>query len=151
MGTTIGHVKPHGALYNKAADNYSVALTIAKAIKKIDPALQLYGLPGSELETAAKNEGILFCKEVFCDRTYTDDGRLSPRTKENALINSAHEALSQAMQVIKEKTITSTSGKLINIEADTLCIHGDGPHAVEFARMIRAGLEKEHITIVACK
>ena len=150
-GVRMAHVKPHGALYNKASDDYSTALTIAKAVKMIDPSLQLFGMGNSELERAAKNEGIRFCKEIFCDRTYTDEGRLSPRTLKNALINSAEQAVLQTLQAIKEKTITSASGKLINLEADTICIHGDGPHAVEFAQIINEMLKKEHIIIGSCK
>lgn len=150
-GTSLNHVKPHGALYNSAADNYTIALTVVKAIKSIDPALKIYGMPNSELENAAKKGGVRFCKEVFCDRTYTEEGRLTPRTYENAMINTADEAVSQSIRSIKENTIASTSGKLIGIAPDTLCIHGDGPHAVEFAKTIRTALEKEHIIIAACK
>lgn len=150
-GTSLNHVKPHGALYNSAADNYTIASTVVNAIKSIDPVLKIYGMPNSELENAARKEGIRFCKELFCDRTYTDEGRLTPRTQNNALINSTEEAVLRALQAIKEKTIASTSGKLINIAPDTLCIHGDGPHAVEFAKTISTALEKEHIIIAACK
>lgn len=149
-GTSMRHVKPHGALYNNAAVNYSIASTVAKAVKSIDPSLYLYGLANSESERAAKKEGIKFCREVFCDRTYTNEGMLTPRAAGNALINTSDQALLQVLQVIKDKTVTSTSGKLINMEADTLCIHGDGPHAVEFVKTIRSGLEKENITIAAC-
>ena len=150
-GTSLNHVKPHGALYNTAADNYTIASTVVKAIKSIDPALKIYGMPNSELEKAARKEGIRFCTEMFCDRTYTEEGRLTPRTHNNALINSTQDAVSCALQAIKEKTITRTSGKLINIAPNTLCIHGDGPHALEFAKTIRIALEKEHIIIAACK
>lgn len=150
-GTSLSHVKPHGALYNRAAKDPAIASIITEAIKSVDPALPLFGMPNSELERIALHEGIRFCKEVFCDRTYTNEGRLLPRTHEHALIDSSDMAVLQALQAIKEKTITSNTGNLINVEADTLCIHGDGPYAVEFAKNIRVALEKENIIVAVCK
>ena len=150
LGQQLKHIKPHGALYNASAINYSIASIIATAIKSTDPSLKLFGMPNTASERAANNEGIAFCREVFCDRSYTDEGMLTPRAASNALINASDQALLQVLQVIKENTVTSTSGKKISMEVDTLCIHGDGLYAVEFVNTIRAGLEKENITIAAC-
>lgn len=151
LNEPLRHVKPHGSLYNASAGNHDIASTIARAVKSVSPSLMLFGMPHTESERAAKKEGLRYCREVFCDRTYNDKGMLSPRTESNAFINSTEKALSQAIQAIQQKTVTTTSGKAISMEADTLCIHGDGAQAVQFAKTIKEGLEKQHIIIGACK
>lgn len=151
MGATLHHVKPHGALYNAAAKNPILSQTIAKAINVIDKNLLVYGLPNSFSEKAAIDSGLKFYGEFFSDRTYTDDGSLTPRTEKNALVNSPDAALNQVLQVIIEGTVKSISGKIIPIKTDTICIHGDGVHAVEFAKVIREGLEKNQINIESAK
>lgn len=151
MGATLHHVKPHGALYNAAAKDPLLSQTITKAIKFVDEKILVYGLPNSWSEKAALGCGLTFYKEFFSDRTYTDDGSLTPRTEKNALVNSVDAALNQVLQVITEGTVKTVSGKIIPLTADTICIHGDGLHAVEFVKTIREGLEKNHVNIGSAK
>ena len=147
LGTQLHHVKPHGALYNKSAKDYQTAIAIAKAVADVNPNLILYGLPNSESEKAAREQKLKFYCEVFADRSYTDEGMLTPRSAENALIMSATDSLNQVIKMIEEGTVKSTSGKIIPIKADTICIHGDGEHAVEFAKTIREGLKNKHFEL----
>ncbi len=151
MGTKMHHVKPHGALYNAAAVKPELASAIVSAIKSIDENLILYGLPDSELEKAALKDGVRFAAEVFSDRTYTDQGMLTPRTAPNAMIVDVNESIHQVLQMVKEGTVLSTHKKIIQIKADTICIHGDGMHAVEFAEKICVSLNKNNILIQSIK
>jgi UPF0271 protein len=151
MGIKMSHVKPHGALYNTAAVKPELASVIVSAIKSIDENLILYGLPGSELEKAALNECVRFAAEVFSDRTYTDEGRLTPRTAANAMIVDADDSIHQVLQMINDGTVLSTNKKIIHIKADTICIHGDGAHAVEFAEKISVSLNNNNILIQPIK
>ena len=146
-GTFLHHVKPHGALYNQSARSEKLAATIALAIKDINEKLIVFGLSGSNSIIKAKEIGLKTANEVFADRTYQEDGSLTPRSKENALIEDADKSLQQVLQMIKERTVTTLSGKIIPISADTVCIHGDGRHAIELARRIRETLENEKIKI----
>ena len=141
------HVKPHGALYNISAKDASIAKAIARAVKDFDQHLLLYGLSGSYSISEAKTIGLKTASEVFADRTYSDDGKLTPRSQSNALIEVADKAISQVLQMIKQRTVTSISGKTIPITAETICIHGDGKYAVELATKIHDALEKENIMI----
>ncbi|MEI9944302.1 MAG: 5-oxoprolinase subunit PxpA [Chitinophagaceae bacterium] len=146
---TISHVKPHGALYNMSAKNKTIAKTIAHTVKDFNKELVLFGLSGSHSISEAKAAGLKTANEVFADRTYQDDGSLTPRKEPNALIEDAVRAAGQVLQMIKEKTITSGTRKKIAILADTICIHGDGKHAVEFAKIISENLKKNNIVIKA--
>jgi UPF0271 protein len=146
-GLTLHHVKPHGALYNKAAKDEATAIAIAEAVYSIDPSLILFGLANSESGKAAKKLGLPFYNEVFADRTYTDQGQLTPRTEANAMITNDEEAIQQVMQMLQEETVTSTNGKIISIQADTICIHGDGEHAVSFAKHINKMIKSSNIKI----
>jgi UPF0271 protein len=128
-GANLKHVKPHGALYNAAAVSKDISDTIASAIHDFDPNLILYGLANSELIRSAQAKGLKFKQEVFADRTYQSDGTLTPRTQPNALIEREQESISQVMQMIQTKTVTVLDGSRIPIQADTVCIHGDGAHA----------------------
>ncbi|MBI5858155.1 MAG: LamB/YcsF family protein [Sphingobacteriales bacterium] len=136
FGSTLHHVKPHGALYNMAARAKPIAAVIALAIKDVNEQLVLYGLSGSHLITEAKKIGLKTASEVFADRTYQDDGRLTPRSKNNALINDTDKAVEQVLQMIEKGTVISVNGISVPIVAETICIHGDGEHAVEFAKAI---------------
>lgn len=149
LGTKLHHVKPHGALYNMSAKDVSIAKVIATAVKDFDPHLILFGLSGSHSIQQAKELGLKTASEVFADRTYQEDGSLTPRSQIGALIEDTGAAVNQALQMIKEKTVIATSGKKIPIIADTICIHGDGKHAVEFAQQIHSTIEKEGIKIQA--
>jgi UPF0271 protein len=133
----LHHVKPHGALYNMAARDLLLAKMIATAVKDFDETLVLYGLSGSHLITEARTIGLATASEVFADRTYNDDGSLTPRSQPNALIEDEEKSMLQVMQMITEGTVTTTSGKLIPIVAETICIHGDGKNARRFAKKIR--------------
>jgi len=141
------HVKPHGALYNMSVKNISIAKAIAIAVKDHNTHLVLFGLSGSHSITEAKKVGLKTAGEVFADRTYEDDGSLTVRSQPHALIEDSNKAIQQVLQMIKEKTITTRSGKVIPILAETICVHGDGKNAPEFAKQINKALKKEHITI----
>jgi UPF0271 protein len=136
----IEHVKPHGALYNMSAKDPLLAKTIARAVKDFDPGLILMGLSGSHSIIQAKELGLKTSSETFADRTYQDDGSLTPRSHLNALINDTGKAVGQVLQMINEETVTTVSGKKIPIFAETVCIHGDGKHAVEFAKAIHEAI-----------
>jgi UPF0271 protein len=147
FGAKINHVKPHGALYNLSAKNATVAHVIAKAVYDLDTAFVLLGLSGSHSITEAKKIGLRTASEVFADRTYQDDGNLTPRTQNQALIDKEEKSIQQVLQMIKNKTVTSNNGKQIAITAETVCIHGDGAHAVDLAKAINQALQKNHIQI----
>jgi UPF0271 protein len=147
LGGHLHHVKPHGAMYNFAAKNADAARAIAEAVRQIDPELILFGLSGSEYISIAEGTGLRCSSEVFADRTYVSDGSLTPRTEANALIGDTSTAMSQVLQMIKAGTVTATDGTAIPIRADTICIHGDGAHALEFASAIRQTLAENNIQV----
>ena len=139
-GTWLHHVKPHGALYNRAAKDPEVSKRICNAVRDVDPSLILYGLSNSIAAQEAAYHDLHFMHEAFADRTYQDDGSLTPRTKYNALIHDSNSAVNQVLQMVEQGVVTTVSGKIIQVKADTICIHGDGPHAVLFAREIYQAL-----------
>lgn len=145
--TKLHHVKPHGALYNMSARDPLLANCIAKAIKDFDASLILFGLSGSYSISEAKAIGLKTKSEVFADRTYQDDGSLTPRSEPGALIDETDKVVKQVLQMIKERTVTTVSGKTIPIIAETICIHGDGEHALEFAKAIHDTLIKNNLII----
>lgn len=148
-GGRLQHVKPHGALYNMAAKNLNLSEAIAEAVYKIDPELILFGLSGSELVKAGQRIGLRTANEVFADRTYQADGTLTLRREPNALITDTEEAVEQVIRMVKEKKVYTMQEQDINIQADTVCIHGDGAHALEFARNIRKLLGQADVLIRA--
>lgn len=135
-GVALHHIKPHGALYNMAARDKALAAAIAKAVKDAGENLVLYGLSNSCLISEAKAIGLQTASEVFADRTYTEDGSLTPRSQPNALIENEDQAINQVLQMVKEKTVTATTGKHVPLIAETVCIHGDGKNAVGFAKRL---------------
>lgn len=139
----LNHVKPHGALYNMSAKNIELAGTVAKAVKDFDPSLVLFGLSGSHSISEAQASGIKNASEVFADRTYQDDGSLTPRSLPNALIEGADKVVQQVLQMIKDGVVTTVTGKRVPIIAETICIHGDGKHAVEFAKAIHKVIKEQ--------
>jgi UPF0271 protein len=147
LGGKLHHVKPHGALYNMAAKDAAFAKAIAEAAKSIDPDLIFYGLSGSFLISEAEKIGLRTASEVFADRTYQNDGSLTPRTQSNALIESTQEAVNQVIMMIEKQCVISTDGKEVLLKADTVCIHGDGYHAVQFAEELRNTLLNRNIFI----
>jgi UPF0271 protein len=139
-GNRLHHVKPHGALYNQAAKDIKLARGIARAVKDLGDDVILYGLAGSCLVDAAIELNIPVWQEVFADRRYTNEGFLVPRTQAGAMIDDESVSLKQVLSMAKDGEIESINGKTIHLQADTLCIHGDNPHAIEFAKKIKAAL-----------
>ena len=147
LGGTLHHVKPHGALYNQAAKDANLAGAIANAVKAIDKNLILYGLSNSFLISEAEKINLQTASEVFADRTYRADGTLTPRSEPNALIHDTEKAVSQVLEMIKEQSVTAVSGEKVLLKAETVCIHGDGENALEFAAAIRQSLTEKDILI----
>jgi len=148
-GARLRHVKPHGALYNMAARDMKLADAIANAVRDFDPTLWLFGLAGSALIDAGRAAGLPVAAEAFADRGYRDDGSLQPRSQPGALITESDQAIAQAMAIAREGRVRAVDGSIIELEADTLCVHGDGAHAVLFAHNLRAALEAADITVAA--
>ena len=146
-GGKLQHVKPHGALYNMAAKSPSLSEAIAEAIYKVDPELILFGLAGGELVKAGKKIGLRSASEVFSDRTYQEDGSLTSRREDNALIHDQEVAVNQVIRMVKEGKVKSLQGVDISIQAHTVCIHGDGQNALQFAKYISSSLQNAGITI----
>ena len=146
-GGKLQHVKPHGALYNMAAKSPSLSEAIAEAIYKVDPELILFGLAGGELVKAGKKIGLRSASEVFSDRTYQEDGSLTSRREENALIHDQEVAVNQVIRIVKEGKVKSLQGVDVSIQAHTVCIHGDGQNALQFAKYISTSLQNAGITI----
>jgi UPF0271 protein len=146
-GGRLQHVKPHGALYNKAAKDQLLAETIAAAVKAVDKGLILFGLAGSALIDAGSQAGLRTAAEVFADRTYMSDGSLTPRSEPNALIYDVDKAVSQIMGIVTNLSVTTIENGTIPLNADTICIHGDGSDAVAFAQAIRDSLMKGDVDI----
>jgi 5-oxoprolinase (ATP-hydrolysing) subunit A len=142
MGTSVQHVKPHGALYNMSARDQMLAHMIATAIKDVDPSLILVGLSGSVSISEAVKVGLKTESEVFADRTYQDDGSLTSRKSPGAFIETESASIDHVMQMINESTVTTVSGKKIPIAAETICIHGDGENALVFAKALSSHIKK---------
>ena len=146
-GGNLQHVKPHGALYNMAAKNSTLAEAIAKAVYDVNPELILFGLAGSELIKAGKKIGLKTASEVFADRTYQEDGTLTSRRFSNAIITDEDKATKQVIRMVKEGKVKSLQGRDVSIQADTICIHGDGEKAVEFSKTISEYLKNNGIIL----
>lgn len=146
-GGKLNHVKPHGALYNMAAVNRELADAIANAVYDFDTKLIFYGLSGSELIAAGKRMGLTVASEVFADRTYQPDGTLTPRSKANALITDDGKAIEQVLRMVKDGVVVAEGGQEVIISADTICIHGDGAHAIQFAEKIFNRFKHEGISL----
>lgn len=147
FGARIKHVKPHGALYNMSARDEQLAAIIAQTIYNIDPSLLLYGLSGSFSISEARKAGLQTVSEVFADRTYQNNGSLTPRSQPGALIETEEQSIQQVLQMINRQTVTSISGEEVPIVAETICLHGDGEHAVRFAKKIFNTLKENNIEI----
>lgn len=145
----ITHIKLHGALYNQAAKEDALATLLVETIAAIDPLLLVFGLPGSALEQRAIQYNLRFVKEAFADRTYQDDGSLTPRAHPNALIEDNSDCVQQVLRIIRQQEVVTLSGKIISLSAETVCLHGDGLHAVAFAKTLWQELKKENIIIRA--
>jgi len=146
-GAKLHHVKPHGALYNMAARDAALAQAIAQAVRDVDPALKLYALSGSKMVEAGRAAGLAVVCEVFADRSYQDDGSLTPRSRPGAMIAQADAAIAQVLIMLREGRVRSLNGRDVSIEAGTVCLHGDQPDALEFAVSLRAALVAAAIRI----
>ena len=138
QGGILHHVKPHGAFYNQAAKDKGLALAIAQAVKDLGDGIILYGLASSCFVEAAKEIGVPIWQEVFADRRYTSEGYLVPRTQPGALIESEDQAAAQALQMVQKGEVLALDGRIVKVQADTLCIHGDSPTALDFVKKINA-------------
>ena len=150
-GADLRHVKPHGALYNRAAVDPAVAESIARAVQRVSGDLVLVGLAGSVLLEAGRSAGLRVAAEAFADRAYEPDGRLRSRRLPGAVHTSAAAAAAQAVSIVRDGQVTSHGGSNLAVHADTICIHGDTPAAPEFARAIRAALAEAGVTIAALR
>lgn len=149
-GVMLHHVKPHGALYNMAARDRVLADAIARAVRDFDAnELVLVGLAGSASIDAARIAGLTVAREAFCDRRYRVDGSLAPRGEAGAVIEDIGIAIEQALSIAARGEAFTSDGKRVEIEADTLCVHGDRANAGEFARRLRGALENAGLQIAA--
>ena len=146
-GTKMRHLKPHGALYNQAARSREIAAAIVEGICAIDNSLSFFGLANSVMLEEAERVGLRTVSEVFADRTYQPDGYLTPRSQTDALIENVDKCIDQVLRMVREQKVIATDGTEVPIIADTICIHGDGERAVEFASAIHKALTKEGIEI----
>jgi UPF0271 protein len=143
------HVKPHGALYNMAVRDSQLADAIARAIGSVDPKLLLFAPDKSELARAGERHELQIAREVFADRNYLNDGWLVPRTRPDALLHDPKEAAQRVVRMLREGKVRSVEGRDVDVRGETICVHGDTPGAVEFARELRTQLEREGVTISA--
>lgn len=146
-GVKLCHVKPHGALYNMAGKDEILAQAVCEGIFEYDSNLILLGLSGSKMIEAGKKIGLRTANEVFADRAYEDDGSLVARSKPGALITDENLAVSRVVEMVKNGRVTSITGNEIEIKADSICLHGDGVKAVEFAKRIKEELLKNDVEI----
>jgi UPF0271 protein len=148
-GAKLHHVKCHGALYNMAAMDEGLSEAMARAVKDLGAPVILYALSNSRMMQIAKRSGVPVAGEVFADRGYADDGTLAPRGKPGAMIEDASVAAERALAMVQEGFVPALSGKRVPVSADTLCLHGDQPGAVTFARAIRKAFAERAITVAA--
>ena len=146
-GVMLHHVKLHGALYNMAARSAEMSEVFARTVKAIDSSLIVYGLSGSHTILQASLQGLPIANEVFADRTYQADATLTPRTQANALIKNQQASLEQVILMVKHQKVKTVSGNEVPLTVDTICLHGDGEHAVSFAQIIKHFLEANNINI----
>jgi len=147
-GSRLHHVKCHGALYNMAANDEALSDAMARAARDLG-GVMLYALSNSKMMETAKKLGVPVAGEVFADRGYSDDGTLAPRDRPGGMIEDANEAVARALAMIEQGYVTSLSGRRVPVAADTLCLHGDQPGAVAFAKAIRKAFADKGITVAA--
>ncbi len=148
-GMRPNHVKPHGALYNMAVRDEKLADAIARAIRSVDSSLILFAPDNTELARAGEAQGLQIVREVFADRNYLSDGWLVPRTRADALLTDPVEAAKRVLRMLREGRVRSVQGNDVNVRAETICLHGDTPGAVEFACELRSQLESHGVRISA--
>jgi len=148
-GGRLHHVKPHGALYNQAGRDPALADAVAAAVRAVDPGLAVYGLAGGELLKAAERAGLRAVAEVFADRGYRADGSLVPRGQPGALIDDVQQAVGRTLRMVRDGVVQAVSGETVPLQVQTLCVHGDGPHALAFARALHAALTQAGVALHA--
>ena len=148
-GARLRHVKPHGALYNMSARDPMIADAIAEAVADFDARLIVVGLSGSESIKAAELRGLRVAHEVFADRRYRADGSLIPRSHAGAVIDNVDHAVAQALDLATRGEVVADDGSLVQLQADTLCLHGDRADAADFARRLRLALDAASVEVVA--
>jgi len=146
-GIKLQHVKPHGAMYNMAAENKDLAEAIAKGVYEVDENIILMGLAKSELIKAGEKIGLKVAREMFGDRAYNEDGTLVSRSKENAVLHDTDLVVNRILEMIENNRVKSINGKWINIRGDSICVHGDTKEAVEFVSKIKKKLRKNKVAI----
>ena len=149
VGVPLHHVKPHGALYNMAAKDRPLADAICRAVQKAAPGAILLALSGSEMETAARAIGLPVACEVFADRGYRPDGTLVPRGTPGAMIEDETQAIARVVRMAREGKVTACDGSEVELRADSVCVHGDGPKALAFVEKLREALPADGITLRA--
>ncbi|HEV3410349.1 MAG TPA: 5-oxoprolinase subunit PxpA [Chthoniobacterales bacterium] len=147
LGMRPRHVKPHGALYNMAAREEEIAEAIVRAVMAVDRKLILFAPTNTELSRAAENHELQYAREVFADRNYMPDGSLVPRDHRQALLHDPVEAANRVYGMLRDNKVRAIDGSTLRVEADTICVHGDTPGAVEFARELRLALHQMGIVV----
>ncbi|AJK47988.1 5-oxoprolinase subunit PxpA [Burkholderia plantarii] len=148
-GGRIAHVKPHGALYNQAARDARIADAVVAAVHDFDPSVAVFGLAGSGFVAAARRAGLAAVEEVFADRGYRADGSLVPRGEPDALVDDEAAMLARTLEMVRDRRVRAVTGEWVPLNAQTVCLHGDGPHALAFARRLRDALEQAGVTLLA--
>lgn len=149
QGLNLHHVKPHGALYNMAAKDYDLAEGICLGIRAAAPDTVVLGLSGSEMIRAAEAVGLKAANEVFADRAYQPDGTLVPRKQPGAMIEDEEEAIARVIRMVTQGNVRANDGADISIRADSVCVHGDNPRALDFTSRIRKALEAAGVEVKA--
>ena len=149
VGASVDYVKPHGALYNRIVHDPDQAEAVVAAVHAYDPGLPVLGLPGSAWLKLAEESGHPVFREAFVDRAYLPDGTLVPRSEEGAVLHDPAAVVTQAVRLATRKEVVAVDGTVVPVSADSLCIHGDTPGAVNMAAAVRAGLEEAGVEIDA--
>ena len=150
-GAVMEHVKPHGALFNRAAEDEATARAVVEGVRRVDPDLILVVLAGSVFEEVALSMGAPVAREVFADRAYDRHGRLVPRSEPGSVITDPTEAARRAWLMVSEGRVQAVTGEWVNVQADTICVHSDTPGAVHIARAVRETLERRGVAVVTTR
>ena len=146
-GARLHHVKCHGALYIMAANDGALSDAIARAVKDLGDGVMLYALSGSRMVEAGERHGVRTVAEVFADRGYEDDGTLAPRDLPGGMVEDEHVAVTRALGMIEQGVVSSRAGRAVPVSAGTICLHGDQPGAVVFAKALRSAFAERGIEV----
>jgi UPF0271 protein len=147
LDVSLSHVKPHGALYHACTRRSDVARTFAETVARHNNGLRLVGFPGGALLEEGRRAGLTVTAEGFADRLYLPDGTLAPRSLPGSLLDSPGRAADQAVSLVRERRVTASDGTRLQVEVQTICLHGDTPGAARIARAVRKGLEDAGVAI----